>query len=226
MRILIVEDDIALCEAIRFHLKNEGYIVDICNDGEDASYYINQNAYDLIILDRMLPYINGLDILKHARSDGIVTPILMMTALNAIGDKVEGLDAGADDYIVKPFATAELLARIRALSRRPPKWEDSNYITYGDIILDTISHSLKGPNSSFSLSKRETQLFEIFIKNPEKTISRNVIFAHVWGADNIVEEGNLDNYIYFLRRRLNTIGSNLQIKTIRSVGYCLEKKQC
>lgn len=226
MRILLIEDDIDLCEAICFHLKNEGYIVDVCNDGEDSEYYINQNAYDLIILDRMLPSVNGLDILKRTRSDGIVTPILMMTALNAIGDKVEGLDAGADDYIVKPFATAELLARIRALSRRPPKWENSNFISYGDISLDIIGHYLKGPDSSFSLSKRETQLFEILIKNPEKAIPRNVMFAHVWGADNIVEEGNLDNYIYFLRRRLNTVGSGLQIKTIRSVGYCLEKKLC
>lgn len=226
MRILLVDDDVDLCEAICFHLKNEGYIIDVCNDGEDSIYYINQNAYDLIILDRMLPSINGLDILKHIRSNKIVTPVLMMTALNAIGDKVEGLDSGADDYIVKPFATPELLARIRALSRRSPKLENSNYISYEDISLDIVGHHLKGPAGSFYLSKRETQLFEILIKNPEKTIHRDIIFAHVWGSDNIVEDGNLDNYIYFLRRRLNTVGSNLQIKTIRSVGYSLERKQC
>jgi DNA-binding response OmpR family regulator len=156
------------------------------------------------------------------RSQGNHTPVILVTALSALDDKVEGLDAGADDYLAKPFEIKELLARIRALSRRPTKWESQDLITYGDTSLDLSCCILQGPARSCSLSKREASLAEVFLKNPLKILPRNVILSKVWGPDAPVEDGNLDNYIHFIRRRLHTIGSTLQIKTIRAIGYCLE----
>lgn len=221
MRILLIEDDIALCEAVSFQLQHNGYIVDTCYDGEEGLHFIKQQAYDLVILDRMLPSLNGITILKSIRTLGIPIPVLMVTALNSIGDRVTGLDAGADDYLVKPFATEELLARIRALSRRPVDWDHTDELVIGDTTLDLTNLTLTGPNSTCTLSKKEVQLFETFFKQPHQTLSRTLLLSRVWGPDAPVEDGNLDNYIHFLRRRLRTIGSTLQIKTIRGVGYDL-----
>ncbi|MEF9960762.1 MAG: response regulator transcription factor [Niameybacter sp.] len=226
MRILFVEDDQTLCDAVSFHLINEGYLVDVCYDGADALYFIRQEAYDLILLDRMLPSLDGLALLKRIRALSISTPIILVTALDGVGDRITGLDAGADDYLVKPYAIAELSARIRALSRRPTQWESLNHLGYGDITLDLAGQSLKGPSHSCSLSKRESQLAEVLLKNPGQTLPRAMILARIWGPDADVEEGNLDSYIHFLRRRLHTIGSTLQIKTVRSVGYTLENSIC
>lgn len=226
MRILLVEDDPKLCDAVSYHLKNQGYIVDICYDGEDGLHFIKQHAYDLILLDRMLPSLDGLTLLKKTRNLGISTPIILVTALDGIGDRITGLDAGADDYLVKPYSIEELSARIRALSRRPSQWESSKYLTYGDITLDIMGHSLKGPTYSCSLSKRESQLAEVLLKNSGQVLPRSLILARIWGPDAEVEDGNLDSYIHFLRRRLHTVGSTLQIKTIRSVGYVLETPSC
>lgn len=222
MRILIVEDDAKLCDAIKFHLEREGYTVDICYNGEDGLHYIKQEAYNLILLDRMLPELNGIDILSQMRAVGIKTPVIITTALNAVGDRIEGLDAGADDYIVKPFDIAELLARIRAVSRRPSNWESVRQIYFGDISFDLMRYTLKGPDKYCSLSKREAELLEILMRNPNQIIPRTVLLARVWGPDAPVEDGNLDNYIHFLRRRLNSVGSNISIRTARSVGYSLE----
>lgn len=226
MRILLIEDDIALCDAVHFHLKNEGYIVDICHDGEDGLHFIKQEAYDLILLDRMLPSLNGLELLTKIRALGIHTPVILVTALNDIGDRITGLDAGADDYLTKPYAIEELSARIRALSRRPTQWESLQYITVGDVTLDVMGQSIKGPNHSCSLSKRESQLAEVLMKNPGQALPRAIILAKVWGPYAEVEDSNLDSYIHFLRRRLHTIGSTLKIKTIRCVGYTLEDGSC
>lgn len=222
MRILIVEDDFNLYDAISFHLKNEGYIIDHCYDGKDALYFIKQQAYDLILLDRMLPSLNGITVLTQVRNLGINTPIILVTALDSISNRVEGLDAGADDYLVKPFAMEELLARIRALNRRPVPWESIKYISYSDITLDLMKSTLTGPSNVCSLSKREHQLAEFFLKNPHHVLHRNVILLRVWGSDAPVEDGNLDNYIYYLRRRFHAVGSKLKIKTVRSIGYYLE----
>lgn len=222
MRILLIEDDIALCEAVSFQLQNHGYIVDTCYDGEEGLHFIKQQAYDLVVLDRMLPSLDGITILKSIRTLGIPIPVLMVTALNSIGDRVTGLDAGADDYLVKPFATEELLARIRALSRRPVDWDHADELVIGDTTLDLTNLTLTGPNSTCTLSKKEVQLFETFFKQPNQTLSRTLLLSRVWGPDAPVEDGNLDNYIHFLRRRLRAIGSTLQIKTIRGVGYDLE----
>lgn len=226
MRILLIEDDCELCDAISFHLKKSGYEVDYCYDGNDGLEFAKSQIYEMIILDRMLPSLNGINLLTHIRSLGIHTPVIIVTALNAIGDRIEGLDAGADDYLVKPFAIEELLARIRALNRRPAQLESIKQLSYADLTLDLMTSTLSGPDGSCTLSKREAQLTEVFIKNPEHTIPRNLLLYRVWGVASEVEDGNLDNYIYYLRRRLLAVGSCFQIRTIRSIGYILEKKPC
>lgn len=222
MRILMVEDNEELCEAVAFQLEKEGYTVDVCHDGDDGLHWAKQQAHDLILLDRMLPRMDGLTLLTRMRSEGIMTPVLIITALDGIGDRVDGLDAGADDYLVKPFATEELLARIRAMGRRPRGFESGAILRYGDVEFDPMQKLLHGPRDSCSLSRRESDLFEIFFKNPGQTLPRPVLLYHVWGPDAGVEEGNLDNYIHFLRRRLSAVGSGLMIKTVRGVGYRLE----
>lgn len=222
MRILCIEDDMALTEIIGFHLKEEGYEIDFAYTGLDGLILIKEGAYDLILLDCMLPELDGISVLKKIRSLSIFTPVLMITALDGIDDRVNGLDAGADDYLVKPFATKELLARVRALSRRPNQMAQADKIKYQDITLDLLGLALEGPLKTCSLSKREALLIEVFLKHPNEPLTREFIFAKVWGPTSEVEDGNLDNYIHFVRRRLKSIGSHLQVKTLRSVGYKLE----
>ncbi len=226
MRILLIEDDCELCDAVSFHLKKAGYEVDCCYDGEEGLQFAKAQIYEMIILDRMLPSLNGISVLTHIRALGIHTPVIIVTALNSIGDRVEGLDAGADDYLVKPFAVEELLARVRALHRRPSQLDSINHVSYGDLTLDLMTLLLSGPGGSCTLSKREAQLTEVFLKNPEHTIPRDILLYRVWGPASDIEDGNLDNYIYYLRRRLVSVGSCFQIRTIRSIGYILEKKPC
>lgn len=225
MRVLLVEDDEALCEAVRFALERDGMTVDACNDGDDGLRWMNERAHDLVLLDRMLPVMDGVTVLQKARAAGVATPVLMLTALGGVHQRVEGLDAGADDYLVKPFAVEELLARIRAMNRRPRQWEDSPALTFGDICFDITKKTLCGAHTECSLSKREADLLEILLKNPAQTLPRGVLLSRVWGPDAGVEDGNLDNYIHFLRRRLKTVGSGLQIKTVRGVGYRLEEAE-
>lgn len=223
MRILMVEDDPELCRAVQVSLEQEGYAADISHNGEEGLYLAKHNAYDCLLLDRMIPDLDGLSLLKKLRGAGITAPAILVTALNGIGDRVEGLDGGADDYLVKPFAMEELLARIRALSRRPSQWENTHQISYGGLELDADSAYLKGPGGSCTLSRRECQLLEFFLRNPGQILPRELLLSRVWGPDAMVEDGNLDNYIHFLRRRLKATGGCLQIKTARSVGYQLEK---
>lgn len=221
MRILLVEDDEKLLQLLAFSLKKEGYQVDCCNNGGDAIYYISQNAHDIILLDRMLPEMDGLAILKKTREAGITIPVIMLTALGQLQDKIDGLDTGADDYLVKPFEFEELLARIRCIKRRPRKWEGNNMLTLGDISLSPEEKILTGPENSCTLSKRECDLLEVFLVNKNQTMPRMVLLSKVWGPDAEVEEGNLDNYIHFLRRRLKSVGSLLTLSTVRGVGYKL-----
>jgi len=222
MRILIVEDDNDLCELLKFNLCQEGYVVDICNNGYDSIHLIKQEAYDIILLDRMLPEVNGMDVLSKVRALGISVYIIMITALDGIGNRIEGLDAGADDYLVKPFDVNELIARIKAVSRRSVQWKSSSILSLADISLDLRRCYLKGAYQTCLLSKRECELLEIFINNPNQILPRSVLLSRIWGPDAPVEDGNLDNYIHFLRKRLNSVKSNLNIKTKRGIGYILE----
>ncbi len=221
MRILLVEDDRQLNESLTFQLEKEGFTVDSCFDGEEACYYGEQNIYDIILLDRMIPLMEGTEVLTSLRKKGITTPVIILTALGTLADKVIGLDLGADDYLVKPFAIEELLARIRCITRRPNTLNQSDTFMVCDIVWYRNEDRIQGPSGNCTLSKREASLLETFIKRKNQTLSRNFLLLKVWGPDSDVEEGNLDNYIHFLRRRLRGIGSSLQIKTIRGIGYCL-----
>lgn len=223
MRILMVEDDKELCVALSICFQAAGYATEFVYTGEDGLQYGLQNAYDLIILDRLLPQTDGLSIVAQLRQHGITTPVLMLTALDGIQDRVQGLDAGADDYLTKPFATDELLARIRAIARRPGALEDgSNLLSCGDLQLDRNNLTLHGPGGICTLSKKELAFFELFFRFAGQTLSREMLLSRIWGAYAPVEDGNLDNYIYFLRRRLAAVNSCVKIITVRGVGYRLE----
>lgn len=222
MRILLIEDDVKLCDSLAFELNQEGFAIDISHDGEDGLHWIRENAHDLILLDRMLPHMNGMKILEKMRAEKNTTPVILLTALGELSDKVTGLDAGADDYIVKPFAFEELMARIRSINRRPKQWEDIHTITVGDVSLNIKERQLYCQNNSCSLSRKEAELLEFILKNPNQILTRNLLLLRVWGPYAEIEDGNLDNYIHFLRRRLQTVNSQLIIKTVRGTGYRLE----
>lgn len=222
MRVLIIEDNKDLCESICFQLVNEGYAVDMCYTGENALYYAMQQSYDVIILDRMLPVMDGLTVLKAIRKENIYTPVIMVTAMDGLHDRVNGLDSGADDYLTKPFESEELLARIRALTRRPQKMEQ-RILSFSGLELDVKQQYIKSAQKLCPLSKRETELLELFFRNANQILAREMILTHVWGPDHIVEEGNLDIYIHFVRRHLKSIQASVQIKNIHGVGYRLEE---
>lgn len=222
MRILMIEDDKKLCASVKFQLEKQGYAVDVCQDGEEGLFLMKERAHDCVLLDRMLPGMDGLSVLKNARISGVRTPVILLTALGDLQDKVAGLDMGADDYIVKPFAFEELTARIRSTLRRPHVWTDEHILSYGDISYDSAQKTLSRYDVSCSLSRREGDLMELFLRNPAQTLPRLLILTRVWGPDAEIEDGNLDNYIYFLRRRLKSLKSSLSIKSVRGVGYRLE----
>lgn len=225
MRLLMIEDDEELCEAVAVHLKKEGYELDFCHNGDEVSYYLTGFAHDVIILDRMLPGTDGLTILESIRRRGNTTPVIMVTAMNGINDRIDGLDGGADDYLVKPFEVQELQARIRALLRRPRKMESPGILNYMDIELNTSSYTAVCGGKKVSLSKREGALLEFFLLHKDQILTREQILLRVWGPDCFVEDGNIDNYIFFLRRRLKAMDSKVGIKTVHGIGYRLEMKE-
>ncbi|WP_455716667.1 response regulator transcription factor [Anaerosporobacter sp.] len=224
MRILIIEDNKNLCDSISFHLQTQGYNTDICYTGEEALYYVLQHSYDVIILDRMLPVMDGLTILKKIRSNHIAVPVILVTAMDQINDRIDGLDAGADDYVVKPFAIEELLARVRALARRPHHLTETKLLSFGNLTFDAVLQQIQTPTKSCPLAKRESDLLEYFMRHPNQVLHREQIFAYVWGPDNFVENGNLDNYMHFLRRHLHSVKANIVIKTIHNIGYTLREE--
>ncbi len=223
MRILLIEDDQQLCEALKLQLEHAGYQVDCVYHGADAVYYALQPVYDLMILDRMLPGLDGLSLLRLIRENQIQTPVLVATAVDSVQERIAGLDGGADDYIGKPYDIEELLARVRALVRRPAAIEPAKCLQYKDLEYDVQSHELCVHGKRQQLSRREALLMECFMQNPEKTLARNLLFGRVWGPDGLVEDGNLDTYIYYLRKHLKTLHSEAGIATVHGLGYRLEK---
>ena len=221
MRILLVEDEKDLREALRDTLAACGYTVECCANGPDGLDALCSGGCDLALLDRMLPGMDGLDVLRQARGAGVRTPVLMLTALDAVGDRVAGLDAGADDYLAKPFAAEELLARVRALGRRPAEWEGGTALHRGDVELRVQDRLLTGPAGAHTPSPRE-----LFLRNPGVTLPRERILLNVWGPDSDVESGNIDNYIHLVRRRLRLVGSRMELVTRRGAGYRLEADPC
>lgn len=222
MHILLIEDDTALCAALAPALAGLGK-ADFCHTGPEGLSLLVSGGYDLCILDRMLPGLDGLTLLRAARAQGVTTPVLLLTALAGAGDTVDGLDAGADDYLAKPFDTAVLLARLRALLRRSG---GTVALTAGDLRLDTGELTLTGPTGSAVLSRKECDLLEALMRAPGRLQARSVLLARVWGPLAEVEEANLDCYIHFVRRRLAGVGSCARVVTVRGSGYRLEVAPC
>ena len=218
MHLLIVEDDTTLCVFLEEILQRDGYRTTIKTTGTAALEALHNDSFDALILDRMLPEMDGLQVLKQLRREGLTLPVLLLTALGTPNDKVEGLDAGADDYLAKPFDAEELCARLRALIRsRNGKYTTS--LRFGDVTLDNNTRILVGPKGQCELSGREADLLDFFLKNPNRVLPRALILERIWGTESEVEEGNLNNYVFFVRRRLRQVESKVEIQTIRGLGY-------
>ena len=226
MKILLLEDDIELCNSIQDELQKAGYVVDCCNDGETAMLHaLNiEYCYDLAVIDRMLPIIDGMTIIKAMRRKGIAIPIIIITGMSELNDRIEGLDNGADDYLVKPFHIPELLARIRALTRRPVEIKQKVPIYYSDLSFSQTERILSCGTKSLLLTARESDVLSVFLSHPQTLISREHLIYKIWGTDADIVPGNVDNYISFLRKRLKELESVCEIKTVYGSGYKLEDK--
>ena len=222
MKLLLVEDSIQLNKALTTVLKRNSYIVDSAFDGEEALLYIDQYKYDIIILDIMLPKINGLDVLKRVRTNKIDTPIIMLTAKSTTEDKIHGLDLGADDYLPKPFVVEELLARIRALLRRQPTYEEESKLEFGDIVLDTNNCCLINGEKKVTLMNKELHIITLLMKANGNVVSQDTISKNVWDIESYSTSENVWVFISYLRKKLESINSKVKIKSIRYQGYFLE----
>lgn len=222
MKILIVEDDIHLSEALEQIMKDQGYFVDAVDNGMDGLYYASNNEYDVIVLDVMLPKLNGYDVIKMLRKQKVDTPTVMLTAKGEVDDKITGLDAGADDYMVKPFSPKELLARIRAMSRRLGEVV-MDELSFGDIVLNMNTYVLSAKTKSVNLSNKEFQILSILMSNSQTIVSKETLIDKVWGIESDTEDNNVEAYISFIRKKLFYVGSQAQIKTVRMAGYKLEE---
>lgn len=222
MNILIIEDEYSLADAIAETLKNEKFNVDIETNGEDGENEALTENYDLILLDVMLPKKNGFDILRTLGQAKIKTPIIMLTAKSEIEDKLNGLEHGADDYITKPFAMRELMARIKAVLKRTNNIENTECLQYGDLVLDIKNAKLKSHNNEIQISGKELELIEQLLINKNQISSRESLAQRIWGYESDTEYNNVEVYITFVRRKLKLIESKVYIKAIRGVGYKLE----
>lgn len=222
MKLLFAEDEIAMSEAVSDILTYHHYIVDAVYDGVTALEYARAEKYDGIILDIMMPGMSGVDVLKHLRKEGIQTPVLFLTAKAEVEDRIEGLDAGADDYLPKPFAMGELLARVRALLRRRENFTP-DVLECGNVTLNRNTYELCGMNESILLSKIEYQMMELFMLNRGIYLSTEDILVKVWGYDTDAELGIVWVYISNLRKKLVSLDANVEIKAKRNIGYTLEE---
>ncbi|MBF1051867.1 MAG: response regulator transcription factor [Peptostreptococcaceae bacterium] len=221
MRILLVEDERELSNALVAILTRSNYSVDAVYDGEDALYYLDTEIYDVVILDIMIPKIDGIQVLKTIRQAGNKSPVIMLTAKSQIDDKVVGLDAGADDYLTKPFATKELLARLRAISRRGEELTQS-VLTFGNISLNRTTFELYSDYGNFRLANKEYQIMEMLLLNKDHLISTEKFMDKIWGYDSEAEINVVWVHISFLRKKLSQLKANIQIKANRNMGYSLE----
>lgn len=225
MRILIAEDEIATAKAIKLLLEKAKYTVDIVHNGIDAWDYISAGSYEVIVLDIMMPGMSGLEVLSRIRKNGMSTPVLMLTAKAEIEDRVAGLEAGADDYLPKPFATNELIARIKALGRRSENYSDS-VKKAGNLVLDGNRYEMRVNGSSVSLTNKEYQLMELFILHPGYVFSTEHLMDKIWGFDTNSDIDVVWTHIGFVRKKLRSINADVEIKTIRGSGYSLEVSTC
>jgi two-component system response regulator MprA len=221
MKIMVVDDERAVRESLRRALELQGYEVELAGDGAEALARLNANGHpDAIVLDILMPEIDGLEVCRRLRRMGNSVPVLMLTARDAVGDRVEGLDAGADDYLVKPFALEELLARVRALLRRGAASVDGA-LRFADLELDPQTREVRRGDDRIDLTRTEFNLLELFMLNPRQVLTRSIIFERVWGYDFGFASNSLDVYIGYLRRKTEVGGKPRLIHTVRGVGYAL-----
>ena len=225
MRILIAEDEVTIARALKVMLERNKYAVDVVYNGKDALDYIRAASYDALVLDIMMPGMDGLTVLREARAQGITTPALFLTAKAEVEDRVTGLDAGADDYLPKPFDASEFLARVRALTRRSSAYAASA-LRFGNATLDCSQYLLKANSEEVRLNNKEYQLMELFFRHPRQVFSSEHLMEKVWGLDSEADMDVVWTYIGFLRRKLRQIGAGLEIRTIRGAGYALEELPC
>lgn len=223
MRVLLVEDDSRIAHFIQKGLAESGYVVDLVGDGLEAVSHVAATSYDVIILDVMLPGLDGFRVLQSLRQQGQKMPVLMLTARDTTDDKVRGLDAGADDYLTKPFSFAELEARLRALLRRGTG-EASAQLTFGDISIDPVSHTVKRGEAQIEMTPKEYAVLEYFMRSPGRVLTRTMIIEHVWQYQFDTDTNLVDVYINRLRRKLNDADGRL-LQTVRGVGYSLRPAQ-
>ncbi|MDE6774752.1 MAG: response regulator transcription factor [Ruminococcus sp.] len=222
MKILVIEDEIQLADALSELLRRNMYSVDTFYNGVDGLDNALTGLYDCIILDIMLPKMNGIEVLKNLRSEKINTPVLLLTARSEIDDKINGLDCGADDYLTKPFITGELLARVRAMTRRKGEIIDENRLEYKGLELHRNTCSISCNREDVKLSLKEYNVMEMLIANPHQILPKERIIEKIWGSESDVEYNNIEVYISFLRKKINAVSSPVQIKTARGIGYFLE----
>ena len=225
MRLLIVEDEVRLADTLRQLLNRQGYTADVYYDGVSGLDNATTGIYDLMVLDVMLPGMNGFQVVKKLREAGVTTPVLMLTAKSDVSDRIHGLDCGADYYLTKPFEPEELLACVRTLLRRSGgQLQESDTLTWGDLSLERTTFSLSCVERAVRLSRREYDLMELLMRNGNQVVTKEQMLVKVWGYDSQAEDNNVEVYISFLRRKLNHLHSTVKIKTLRMLGYCLTQE--
>lgn len=222
MRILVVEDEVRLASTLKDLLEMNGYAADVCHDGESGLDNALSGIYDVMILDVMLPRLDGFTVLRRLRASGNATPVLMLTARSEVTDRIEGLDCGADYYLTKPFEPRELLACIRALTRRQPELRNTDRLEYGDLTLDKRAFTLSCGSRNVRLSRKEFDMMELLMLNRNVVLTKDSLLVKIWGYESDAEDNNVEVYISFLRKKLDHLHSRVKIRTIRMVGYLLE----
>ena len=223
MRILLAEDECSLARAVVALLEKHNYSADAVHDGEEALDYLAAGNYDALILDVMMPRLDGLEGLRRLLAAGNSIPVLLLTARSEIEDKVTGLDTGANDYLTKPFSTEELMARIRAITRSQPGGQLTSRLSLGNITLDQTTFELSSPHGSFRLANKEYQMMELLLRNPRQLISSERFLERIWGYDSEVELNVVWVYISYLRKKLTALQADIRIKATRNAGYSLEE---
>lgn len=225
MRILIAEDEIELAKGLKFLLEKNKFTVDVVHDGEEALTYFQSRDYDVVILDIMMPKVNGLEVLRQIREAGSKVPVLMLTAKAEIEDRVAGLEAGADDYLPKPFASPEFIARVKALSRRNTGYTEA-CLSFGNVRLDCNRYEMSCENRIVRLNNKEFQVMELFMRNPRFVFSTGHLMDKIWGQDSEADISVVWTYVGFLRKKLKELDADIEIRTARGAGYFLEENRC
>ena len=224
MKVLVVDDEIKLADALGELFRQHKFVADVVYDGEDGYFYAKKGDYDVIVLDVMLPKMDGYEVVRRLRQSKNSVPVIMLTAKEDVQSRVKGLDCGADDYLTKPFASEELLARVRALTRRQSEMVFDT-MSFSDISLDTSNYKLNCGKKSVSLGAKEYEIMRLFLTNPTQVISKDTIISKVWGLDSDITENNVEAYMSFLRKKLQFLGSKVTLSTKRMLGYYLETQE-